>query len=143
MNTISECLNKAVHSGYSKDFFVSSGGLFFKDAERYYQPEEVMIRNFYRFEGESDPGDSSILYLLQTEDGTKGTLLDAYGVYSDKGISAFVKNIGRTRKQLPSAAPHIRRKVMVAMGALTALFFMLWYLRKSEKIPSRLRQAFS
>ncbi|MBO9595975.1 MAG: hypothetical protein J7599_23940 [Niabella sp.] len=98
MNTISECLRKAVQLGYAADFFVCDTGLSYKGARRIYPPDAVSIRNFYRFEGESDPADSAILYLIQTRDGVKGTLLDAYGIYSDKGISNFVRGIRRIHK---------------------------------------------
>lgn len=36
-----------------------------------------------RFEGISNPGDSSIVYALSGPNGMKGILLDAFGVYAD------------------------------------------------------------
>ncbi|WP_300601260.1 hypothetical protein [Niabella sp.] len=126
MNTISECLRKAVASGYVNDFFVLDNGLSYKDALQIYPPEAVSIRNFYRFEGESDPADSAILYLIQTRDGVKGTLLDAYGIYSDKGISNFVRGIRRMRKQQPR--PQMHRGVRMVMVVIAA--YTLWRISK-------------
>jgi hypothetical protein len=48
-----------------------------------YDPEDLKIIKTYRFEGESDPSDSSILYLIEASDGLIGYSLDSYGAYSD------------------------------------------------------------
>ena len=37
----------------------------------------------YRFEGESDPSDSSILYVMEANDGSIGYSVDAYGAFSN------------------------------------------------------------
>jgi len=120
MNTISECIQKAIRSGYGVDFFVTEEGLTYKKARRVYQPEEVSIRNFYRFEGESDPADGSILYLLRTRDGVRGTLLDAYGIYSDKAIAGFVKGIRSIRKLQPRSGTRMGGVIMVVLAVLSA-----------------------
>jgi hypothetical protein len=63
-----------------------------------YLPEEIQVVNFYRFEGESDPDDNAILYIIETVDGTKGTLVDSYGTYNDSRISNFMKNVETIKK---------------------------------------------
>ena len=63
---------------------------------KYYQPEDLKIIRTYRFEGESDPSDSSIIYLIEAKDGLIGYSLDAYGVYSDHaddGYDDFIRKI--------------------------------------------------
>src|SRR4051812_1763232 len=83
MNTLTACLNKAMADGYTLTFIVTEAGLEVQSGgAKAYKPEEVSIPNFYRFEGDTDPGDMSILYVIETSDGTKGTLIDAYGTYS-------------------------------------------------------------
>jgi hypothetical protein len=52
-----------------------------------------MITEYYRFEGMSDPEDSSVIYALESKDGHKGIIIDAYGAYSDEHISAFLSNV--------------------------------------------------
>ena len=49
------------------------------ETNKSYQPDELVIVNTYRFEGESDPGDMTILYAIEAEDGSKGLCMDAYG----------------------------------------------------------------
>ena len=62
-----------------------------------YQPEELTIIKTFRFEGDSDPSDSSILYLLEANDRLKGYSLDSYGMYSDhdneEGYDNFIRLI--------------------------------------------------
>ncbi len=90
MTTLSEQSNIAVQQGYSENFTVESGRLIIAGVPIQYLPEQIKIANFYRFEGNTDPQDSSILYLIETEDGKKGTLVDAYGAYADAKISEFI-----------------------------------------------------
>ena len=56
--------------------------------------------NFFRFEGESDPDDNAILYVIETNDGTKGTLIDAYGVYNDAKVTQFMKEVESIHKKV-------------------------------------------
>ena len=62
-----------------------------------YKPEELQIIRVYRFEGDSDPGDSSVLYILEANDGLIGYSLDAYGVYinheDEEGYDEFMRKI--------------------------------------------------
>jgi len=52
-----------------------------------------MIREYHRFEGVSDPDDMSIVYAIESQSGTRGTLVDAFGVYSNPAVSAFLKDV--------------------------------------------------
>ncbi|HEY4061759.1 MAG TPA: hypothetical protein VGM30_07650 [Puia sp.] len=62
-----------------------------------YQPEELLILKTFRFEGASDPSDSSILYIIRANDGLTGYSLDSYGAYSDhdgeEGYDNFIRQI--------------------------------------------------
>ena len=61
-----------------------------------YRPDELTIIKTYRFEGASDPGDNSILYLMEANDGTTGYTMDAYGVYSNNtgaGYDDYIRKI--------------------------------------------------
>ena len=99
MKTLSECIDKAAAHGYTEQFSVDEEGLRNFDGARHYTPHDVKIMNFYRFEGNSDPEDSAILYLLQTSDGTKGLLADAYGAYSDQKIGSFIVQVEEVHQQ--------------------------------------------
>ena len=64
---------------------------------RNYQPEDLTILKTYRFEGDSDPSDSSILYQIEAKDGLLGYSIDAYGLYSnhegEEGYDNFIRMI--------------------------------------------------
>src|SRR4051812_2109451 len=79
MKSLAELTNKAAKNGYTESFQVKGSMLHSQSTEKDYGPEEVKIMDFYRFEGESDPADNAILYVLETSDGHKGSLVDAYG----------------------------------------------------------------
>jgi len=102
MNTLTSCVNKVVKDGYTDSFKVTRQGLYSCAKSKYYQPEEVRVINFYRFEGESDPADMSIMYVIETADGVKGTLIDAFGPYSDDSVTAFMKQVEDMEKKVPN-----------------------------------------
>jgi hypothetical protein len=105
MRTLSSCINSLTKNGYSAQFKVVRGGLKSLSTEKVFRPDEVKINNFYRFEGESDPADNSILYAIETSDGEKGTLTDAYGIYNDANVSNFIKEVEEIHKK-----PHEKEK---------------------------------
>ena len=100
MKSLATCLNRIINDGYTEDFRMSDRGLESLHKERSYQPDQVQVVNFFRFEGESDPDDNAILYVIETADGTKGTLVDAYGVYTDPRIGRFMKDVECIQKKL-------------------------------------------
>jgi hypothetical protein len=88
-----------VMDGYVEDFKVSDRGLESLKSGKWYRPEDIEVVNFFRFEGMSDPDDNAILYVIQTKDGTKGTLIDGYGIYMDSKLSAFMKEVENIHKK--------------------------------------------
>lgn len=62
-----------------------------------YQPEDLKIIKTFRFEGESNPDDSSVLYLIEANDGMIGYTLDSYGAASshddEEGYDNFLRKI--------------------------------------------------
>jgi hypothetical protein len=94
--------NKLSKDGFTQDFTVTNGRLHtMSDASsKTYGPEDITIVDFYRFEGESDPDDMSILYALQTNDGVRGTISSAYGVYGNSDALEFLKLVEDRGKNL-------------------------------------------
>ncbi len=62
-----------------------------------YQPQELKILKAFRFEGESNPSDMEILYVIRANDGLIGYSQDAYGMYSshekEEGYDNFIRQI--------------------------------------------------
>src|SRR5688572_24898814 len=100
MKTLTSCVNKIKEDGFKEDFQITKKGLTTFSEAKFYKSEEVRIVNFYRFEGISDPGDNSILYVIETDDGLKGTLVDGYGAYSDSDVSKFIVAVEEIQKKI-------------------------------------------
>ena len=98
MNTLVECMTKLIEDGYTENFLITGKALVANDGKKY-NPDQVRIVNFYRFEGESDPADSSILYAIETSDKKKGTISDAYGPYSDSKTTLFISEVEEINKK--------------------------------------------
>ena len=105
MKTLASCLNKLVLDGYTEDFKAGERGLLSLQHERIYQPGDVHVVNFFRFEGASDPADNSILYVIETTDGLKGTLVDAYGPYADAKVNSFMEEVADISKKAQPQDP--------------------------------------
>lgn len=99
MNTLTERVNKAVQKGYIDNLKVTKQGLYSSNKDKTYRPSEVQIIDFNRFEGQSDPADNSIMYVIETEDGVKGTLIDAYGPYADENVVKFMTEVEAISKK--------------------------------------------
>lgn len=105
MKTLASCLNKLVLDGYTEDFKAGERGLLSLQHERIYEPGDVQVVNFFRFEGASDPADNSILYVIETNDGIKGTLVDAYGPYADAKVNSFMEEVSEINKKAAAVNP--------------------------------------
>lgn len=99
MKSLATCLNRMVSDGYTENFTISEQGLSSIEHNQVYGPDEIQVVNFYRFEGESDPADNAILYIIETNDGVRGTLVDAYGPYSDSPVGQFMQSVTRIQKK--------------------------------------------
>lgn len=99
LKTLSQCSNSVKRHGFDKDLTVTEEGLKAIDSEKIYAPEDIRIVNFYRFEGDSDPADMSILYVIEACDGMKGTLVDAYGPYAGRKVSDFIVQVQEIQKK--------------------------------------------
>ena len=41
------------------------------------------------------------MYAIETNDGKKGTIVDAYGAYADPDISPFIIEVEKIQKKIP------------------------------------------
>lgn len=99
MSSLITCLAQTVKDGYTINFSVSEEGLSDVAGGKSYAPEEIKVNNFYRFEGPSDPSENAILYVIETSDGKKGSLTDAYGAYANPEITEFMDKVTGIEKK--------------------------------------------
>jgi hypothetical protein len=81
-DTLSQALKDLENRGFRYDFNLLENCIECKEKQTLYEPEQFNVLETYRFEGMSNPDDNSVVYAIETEDGLKGTLTDAYGAYS-------------------------------------------------------------
>lgn len=96
MTTLSSVLEKLRIKKQDNEYKFDSKTKTFGSGGKSYRPDELVIIKTYRFEGASDPGDNSILYLIEANDGSVGYSMDAYGVYSNnegEGYDDFIRKI--------------------------------------------------
>ena len=99
MTTLTDRVNKAIKEGYSDALKITKQGLYSGTKDKTYSPDEVKVIDFYRFEGQSDPADSAIMYVIETIDGVKGLLIDAYGAYADEYVNKFMAKVEEISKK--------------------------------------------
>ena len=95
MTTLSQVIEKLRMKRHDNEFLLTPNG-FSVGNGKFYQPDDLKIIKTYRFEGESDPADSSILYVIEAKDGLVGYSIDAYGAYSnhdDVNYDEFVRRM--------------------------------------------------
>jgi len=95
MTTLSTVLEKLRMKKQDNEFCITPKG-FTTVNSKIYQPADLKIIKTYRFEGESDPSDSMILYVIEANDGMVGYSMDAYGAYSNHendGYDEFIKKL--------------------------------------------------
>ena len=102
LKTLQACMAKMIETGFTDDFKATDEGLKSLRTDKVYSPDEVKIANYYRFEGVSDPDDMSILYAIETNDGLKGTLVDAYGAYASPEVNEFILAVENINKKMVS-----------------------------------------
>ncbi len=99
MTTLSGCINKLMQEGYTDELKPAEQGMLSVASQKLYKPEDVKIVNFYRFEGASNPDDNAILYAIETSDGSKAMITDAYGAYADERIGKFIVAVEEIEKK--------------------------------------------
>jgi hypothetical protein len=101
MTTLSSILERLRVKKIDNEFRWTAEG-FTAGKGKVYQPDELAIIKTYRFEGESDPSDMEILYIIEAKDGLIGYSIDAYGMYSnhehEEGYDNFIRQIPVTNR---------------------------------------------
>lgn len=80
--TLTEALDDLRRRGYTEDFNLKPTCLECAAKQVELHPDDFEITEVYRFEGATNPDDSSVLYAIAGKGGLKGVLVDAYGVYA-------------------------------------------------------------
>ena len=81
--SLTDALDDLRKRGYEADFATETVCLYCGDLDIRLDPEDFHMDEVYRFKGNSNPGDNTVLYAISSSTGVKGILVDSYGAYSD------------------------------------------------------------
>ena len=82
-DTLSEAITELKKQGYDNDFNLHPEWIECPPLKLRLAPEEFHVDSVHRFEGMTNPDDSSVLYAIASPSGIRGLLVDAYGAYSE------------------------------------------------------------
>ena len=92
--TLSETINGLKKEGYNLDFNISQDCIVCSHIESKLSPEEFMIDKVYRFEGESNPDDQSVLYAISSQTlNLKGILVNGYGISAEEEVNSIISKL--------------------------------------------------
>lgn len=99
--TLSETINGLIQLGYNHDFNISEDCIVCHQANVTLSPSDFQIDKVYRFEGESNPEDQSILYAISSlKFKVKGVLVNGYGISSDEATSKIIEKLETHHHQM-------------------------------------------
>jgi hypothetical protein len=92
--TLSETINGLKGEGYSFDFNIQQASLICQNENLILSPDDFQIDKVFRFEGETNPDDQSILFAISsTKSGMKGLLVNGYGISSDEIFNTLIEKL--------------------------------------------------
>ena len=91
MDTLSETMNKLSGKGYTGEFSIMDDVIVSAASKVKYKPEDLVIKESYRFEAPSKRYDSSELFAIEAGDGTKGTLVISFGAKHSQNAEVVKK----------------------------------------------------
>lgn len=120
--TLSETINALKKEGYSLDFNINREFLICDKSNMSLSPGDFQIDKVYRFEGESNPDDQSILYAISSPKfNMKGLLVNGYGISSVEISDALISKLSTHPGNLLKTAPTENIKVENKSSEATAL----------------------
>jgi hypothetical protein len=89
-----EAINDLKAAGYTTDFNLAFDQIKCAATGTCLVPSQFEIVAHHRFEGDTDPDNSSVLYVIESLDHQlKGVLISAYGTYSDPVSDGMIQKL--------------------------------------------------
>jgi hypothetical protein len=91
--TMVEAIDDLKKRGFTANFEFLGQAFRDVDSGRTFKADDLTIVEHYRFEGASDPDDTSVVYAIKSHDGTTEIIADAFGVYASPGLGRFLEQV--------------------------------------------------
>jgi hypothetical protein len=120
--TLSETINGLKMEGYVLDFNVNRESVVCDNSNMILSPDDFEIDKVYRFEGETNPDDQSILYAISSPKfNVKGLLVNGYGISSVEISDTLISKLRTHAHNLLKNAPTENIEVKTKSNEATAL----------------------
>ncbi len=94
--TLSQAINGLKNEGYTLDFNLEKEYLLCTNNTASLSPDDFEIDAVFRFEGDSNPDDESVVYAISsTKNKVKGLLVNAFGIYADGTSDVLIAKLHR------------------------------------------------
>ena len=91
-DTVSLAVNGLKQRGYSIDFNLQEDCIYCNSTGKL-APEEFIISEVHRFEGQSDPADEAVVYAIESKHGEKGVLVNGFGISAEALSDDMIKKL--------------------------------------------------
>jgi hypothetical protein len=89
-NNLVEATNDLMKRGYTENLSLEGDTIDDKEKHIKMSADDFVIDEFYRFEGQTNPSDMSIVYAVTSNKyNLKGVLINAFGTYANTSSSAI------------------------------------------------------
>jgi len=89
-NNLVEATNDLMRRGYTENLSLEGDTIDDKEKHIHMTADDFVIDEFYRFEGQTNPSDMSIVYAVTSDKyNLKGVLINAFGTYANTSSSAI------------------------------------------------------
>ena len=94
-DTLTEALNDLRQRGYGLDYNLTGAQACCAEVQEALSPDELTIKEVYRFEGDSNPDDNMVLYAIESRKNpaNKGVLVAAYGPDVETQAAIFIQRL--------------------------------------------------
>jgi len=93
-NNLVEATNDLMKRGYTENLSLEGDTIDDKEKNIHMTADDFVIDEFYRFEGQTNPSDMSIVYAVTSDKySLKGVLINAFGTYANTSSSAILAKL--------------------------------------------------
>ncbi|HWM20250.1 MAG TPA: hypothetical protein VNO51_11225 [Ilumatobacteraceae bacterium] len=91
-DTVTDAVVQLQTAGFDADFHLEDTGMRCEPCQRVHQTQHLVIVERFRFEGESDPGDSSIVLGVECPScGARGVVVSSFGAAAEPQLIALLQ----------------------------------------------------
>lgn len=100
-------LRDLARRGYCHNYNLTGAQLSDSRLDVCLHPGRFQVQEVYRFEGASNPDDMCVVYAIESDEGVKGVLVDAFGSYADAQTTLAVQQLAWHSAPATSASSEV------------------------------------